>query len=317
MALEICVCGTGGGNLGTPSCFPIFDVTKQVILVEFNKADGSVNGIDLSTLTSGVLDQAFLDARVKDVDPRLRWYPTPEVKNIEDIRADDITEEFEDGTSVFIQEGPRAFNGVIVKGDPVLVGNLKKWRCLRIGAYFIDKSGNLIGKQDRPGFLDPILLQDESFSAGLVKGTDTTKQKARVSFIVSSLEDDANLNMVESSNITANLLGVSGLIDVNATAVTAISTAGFTVQLDTNFGGVTSLIPAQGMVLADFQANELTPTPGAEPIASVTESITTPGEYAFVWTTPVASGDVHQISNPSPGPLTKNFDLNAFNVTTP
>lgn len=315
--MELCVCSVGGGNLGTPSCFPIFDVTKQAILVEYKKADGSVNGIDLSTLTAGVLDQAFLDARVKDVDSSLRWYPTPEVKNITDERAEDITEEFEDGSAVFIQEGSRTFNGIIVKGDPVLVGNLKSWKCLNIGVYFIDKSGNLIGKQNRAGYLDPIQLQEESFSGGLVKGGDSTIQKARISFTVNTLEDDANLRMIESSKITANLLGVGGLVDVVATTVSAITTAGFTVQLDTNFGGVTSLIPAEGMLLADFQANELTPTPGAESIASVTESPTTPGEYAFVWTAPVGSGDVHEISNPSPGPLTKSFDLTAFTVTTP
>lgn len=315
--MELCVCGTGGGNTGRPSCFPVFDVTKQVVLVEYFKSDGSINGIDLSTLSAGVLDQAFLDARVKDVDPKLRWFPTPELKNITDERADDITEEFEDTTSVFIQVGARTFTGVIIKGDPVLLGNLKTWRCVSMGAFFIDKTGNLIGKKTRDGFLDPIKIQDESFSAGLIKGTDTTKQKASVSFIVDALDDDSDLRMIEASNITANLKGVNGLINVNATAVTSITTAGFTVQLDTDFGGVTSLIPAEGMELADFQANELTPTPGAEPIATVTESAVVKGQYAFVWTTPVASGDVHQISNPSPGPLTKNFDLKAFNVTTP
>jgi len=316
MGLELCVCGTGGGNLGTPSCYPIFDVTKQAILVEYTKADGSVNGIDLSTLTAGVLDQAYLDARVKDVDPRLRWYPTPEVKNITDERADDITEEFEDGSSVFIQEGPRAFNGVVVKGDPVLVGNLKKWRCLDIGVFFIDKSGNLIGKQNRAGYLDPIQLQEESFSAGLVKGTDTTKQKARVSFTVNTLEDDANLRMIEGSKITANLLGVGGLVDVSATAISNITATGFDAQLDTSFGGVTSLIPAEGMLVTDFSLAEVTPTPGPIVITSVTESLITPGLYTFVIPAQT-SGDLLRVSNPLAGPLAKSFDLNAFEVNIP
>jgi len=31
--MELCVCGTGGGNTGLPSCYPIFDVTKQAIFV--------------------------------------------------------------------------------------------------------------------------------------------------------------------------------------------------------------------------------------------------------------------------------------------
>jgi len=28
-------CGTGGGKLGRPSCFPVFDVTKKAILIEY------------------------------------------------------------------------------------------------------------------------------------------------------------------------------------------------------------------------------------------------------------------------------------------
>lgn len=312
---DLCACGTGGGNTGRPSCFPVFDVTKQAILVEYFKTDGSINGIDISTLTSGVLDQAFLDARIKDVDSRTRWYPTPELKNIVDERSEDITEEFEDTSSVFIQEGARSFEGLIIKGDPVLLGNLKKWRCLTVGVFFIDKAGNLIGKKTRDGFLDPIRLQDESFSAGLIKGTDTTKQKDRVSFIVSQLEDDADLRMIEGNSITANLLGVGGLVDVNATAVTNITTTGFDVQLDTSFGGCTSLIPAEGMELADFDVfNDSTSSTVV--VSSVTESTTTAGLYTFFFPAQTST-DVLFVRNPLVGPLDKSFDLNQFTVTIP
>lgn len=315
--MTLCVCDIGGGNLGRPGCFSIFDVTKQIVLVNYLKSDGSVNGIQLSALSSGVLDQTYLDERVKDVDPDTRWYPSPELKSVVDERADDITEDFEDTSSTFVSEGARSFEGLILKGDPILLGNLQQWRCLTTGVFLVDKSGNLIGDRSRDGYLDPILLQEDSFSAGLIKGTDTTKQKNRVRFVISQLMQDSNLGMIEAANITANLLGVRGLIDVVAETPTAVTTAGFTVQLNTTFGGVTSPVPAEGLELADFEANEISPTPGVESIASVTESSTTPGEYAFVWTAPVGSGDVHRISNPSTGPLTKNYDLTAFNVTTP
>lgn len=313
--MKLCVCGTGGGNTGLPNCYPIFDVTKQAIFVEYRKADGSVNGLDLSALTYGVLDQTFLDSKVKDSNPLTRWYPSPELKNIVDERSDDITEEFEDGTSVFIQEGARTFEGMIIKGDPILLGNLQKWRCLEIGVYFIDKSGNLIGKQTRDGYLDPILIQKESFSPGLMKGTDTTIQKNRIRFTVSSFENDANLRMIEASKITADLLGVNGLIDVVAGTPSNITTTGFGVQLNTNFGGVTSKIPATGLELTDFQINEVSPTPGPVTITSVTESTTTPGLYTFVF--PAAtSGDVLEVSNAS-GVLDKNYDVAKFQVTIP
>jgi len=312
---ELCACGTGGGNLGRPSCFPVFDVTKKAILVEYYKPDGSINGIELASLTGGKLDQTYLDARIKDVNGKTRWYPTPELKNITDERAEDITETFEDTSSVFIQEGARTFTGLIVKGDPVLLGNLQKWRCLTIGVFFIDKSGNLIGKKNRDGFLDPILLQDESFSASLIKGTDTTKQKDSISFIVSQLENDADLRMIEAGEITANLISAGGLVDVTVAAVGSITTTGFEAQLNTPFGGVTSPIPAEGLGLSDFEVFNNTSSSSVV-VTSVTESGVTEGLYTFVIPTQI-SGDELVVSNTSVSPLTKNFDLSKFTVTIP
>ena len=313
----LCACGTGGGNLGRPSCFPVFDVTKQAILVEYLKPDGSINGIELAGLTGGILDQTYLDARVKDVNGKSRWYPTPELKNITDERSEDITETFDDTSSVFIQEGARSFSGLIIKGDPVLLGNLQKWRCLTIGVFFIDKAGNLIGKKTRDGYLDPILLQDESFSASLIKGTDTTKQKDSLSFIISQLENDANLRMIEGSDISANLLGVGGLVDVTATTVSNITTAGFDVQLDTSFGGVTSLIPAEGMSSTDFQFFYNTTSSVITP-ATFAESTVTAGLYTITFGVgDLNSGDELIVTNPAVGPLTKSLDLVQFTVNIP
>mgnify|MGYP003150650006 CR=1 FL=1 len=311
----LCACGTGGGNLGQPSCFPVFDVTKKAILVEYNKPDGTINGIELSALTGGKVDQTFLDLRFKDVDGKTRWYQTPELKNVTDERAEDITETFEDTSSVFIQEGARAFTGLVVKGDPVLLGNLQKWRCLTIGVFFVDKAGNLIGKKSRDGFLDPILLQDESFSASLIKGTDTAKQKSSISFIISQLENDADLRMIEASEITGNLISAGGLVDIKAEAATSISTTGFKVQINTPFGGVTSPNPAEGLGLADFSVFNST-TSASVTLASVTESTAVDGLYTFV-TPSQASSDVLIISNPTVSPLAKSFDLAKFNVTIP
>jgi hypothetical protein len=311
--MSLCKCDAGGGNTGRPSCFGVFDVTKKAILVEYRNSAGDVNGIDISSLTNGILDQAYLDARIKDVDPKTRWYPTPELKNVTDERDEDITEEFEDSSSVFIQEGQRSFEGLILKGDPVLVGNMKSWRCVNMGVFFIDKSGQLIGKVTRDGFLDPIQVSDQTFSVGLIKTTDTTIQKASVKFRVSQLEDDADLRMLD--NATADLLGAEGLIDVTAETPTNVSTTGFEVQLNTNYGGLTSLVAAEGMEAGDFSIfNESTSL--AVVITSVTESPSIPGHYTFVIPAQTST-DVLAISNPTVGPLDKSYDLTQFTVTIP
>ena len=66
----------------------------------------------------------------------------------------------------------------------------------------------------------------------------------------------------------------------------------------------------------DFSGVEITPTPGAIVISSVTESVSIPGLYTFVIVAET-SGDVLEIRNQTPGPLDKNFDIAPFQVTIP
>ena len=315
----LCSCSSGGGNLGRPSCYEVFGTAKKLIFMEYFKPDGSVNSIDVSTLTGGKLDQTFLDARTKDVNPRTRWYPTPKLVTVTDVRADDTTEEIDNTTSIFIEQGVRAFEGFTIKGDPVFVGNMNAWKCLTAGVMAIDKDGNLQGAEVVSGFLYPVRLQDESLSATLIKTSvsGSTGSKTQIKFAVSELEKDSNLRMLEAVDVTADLLGVRGLVDVNAILpATSITITGFEVQLNTDYGGITNPTPAEGLVTADFSMVEISPTPGPIVITSVTESLITPGLYTFVIVAQV-SGDLLEVRNQTPGPLSKNFDLNPFQVLIP
>lgn len=313
--MALCACDSGGGNLGRPTCYSVFGAAKKLIFVEYFKEDGSVNGIDISTdLSSGVLDQTFLDGKIGNLDTNLRWYVTPELKNVVDERADDITEEFNDTSSIFIQEGARSFEGFTIKGDPVFVGNMKLWRCQTSGVFAIDKDGNLEGAEVVDGILYPVRLQDDSLSASYIKPTDTTGAKTSIKFVVSQLENDEDLRMILASNITADLTGAKGLVDVNAEAATGISTTGFTVQLFTTYGGMISKQAAEGLLTADFSGAEITPTPGTVTITSVTESLVTPGEYVFVIVAETI-GDLLRFGNKTSGDLDKGLDINDFDVT--
>lgn len=316
--MALCACNSGGGNTGRPSCYEVFGTAKKLIFVEYLKPDGSVNGIDVSTLTAGKLDQTFLDARTKDANPRTRWYPTPPLFTVEDTRADDINEEIDNTTVIFIEEGARTFEGFTLKGDPVFVGAMNAWKCISAGVFAIDNDGNLQGSETIDGILHPVRLQPESLSASLVKAStaNSTSAKTRISFAISNLEDDANLKMIEAVDITADLKNAEGLIDVTAETATAISDVSFTVQLNTIYGGMTNPIAAEGLETSDFSMVEISPTPGVSVITSVTESLSIPGLYVFVYPT-ATSGDVLEIRNQTPGPLDKNLDVSPFQVTIP
>lgn len=310
--MKACSCTSGPGNTGTPNCLAIFDVTKKVIFVEYYKQDGSINGIDLSAI-GDTFTQADLDALIRDVNPRERFYPTPELKNITDERGDNINEEFEDGSIAFIQEGARVFTGFAVGADPVWIGQLNSWRCLTTGFFLVDKAGNLIGSTAVDGFLNPIKVQDETMYAKLVKGSDTTIQKGEVGFVVEQTEDDGNLGMIENSSITANLLGASGMIDVLESTTTDISVTGFTSTLKTKYGDVLNPILAIGMEATDFALYNNT-TSEVVTIDSVTE--TPEGTYAFAFTDQNASDEL-QLSNAATDPIAKAYDLESFTIDIP
>lgn len=316
--MSLCACNSGGGNTGRPSCYDVFGAAKKLIFVEYFKPDGTVNSIEVATLPGGKLNQTYLDARVKDASPRTRWYPTPNLVSVTDERADDITETIDNTTTLFIQEGVRAFEGFALKGDPVFVGNMNSWKCLTAGVFAVDKDGNLEGSETVDGFLYPVKLQDESLSASLIKASvaNSTSSKTRIKFAIDELEDDANLRMLEAADITADLKGATGLIDVIAGTPTSISTTGFTVQLNTTYGGITNPIPAEGLDGSDFSGVELSPTPGAIVISSAIESVITPGLYVFTIVAE-SSGDLLEIRNTTPGPLVKSYDLVPFQVLIP
>lgn len=305
-----CSCVSILGNLGVPNCQTVFDVTKQIVLVPYFKNDGSINGIDLSTLT---FDQSFIDSKIQANNEQDRWYITTEMKNVVDERAEDINESFEDGTTVFIQSGPRTFLGLLIGEGPALKKNLDAWKCEIAGYYIIDKSGNFIGDNSREGFLDPIRIQNNTLSTILQRGTDTTLQKLQLTFTVDQSMDDADLGFVSAADVSGELLGSLGLLDAIAENITGIATTGFTVDLKTAFGSVLGKQKVLGLTAPDFSVFNNTTSSAVTP-TSVTEL--PDGTYTFVLPAQ-NSADVLTVGNKASGDLDKGFDINDFEVVIP
>lgn len=273
--MSVCSCNVTLGNTGTPNCYPVMGVTKKAFIVPYYDDAGSVNRIDLSTLT---FDQTYLDGKINATDDSQRWFPLPEFKNVEDVKGDSLTESFNDGSVVFIQEGARTFNAVMLKQSSVFLGKLKEARCTEIGVFFVDQNGNFIGSQIEEGFLYPIKIDENTWNPVLMKSTDTTIQKIMLSFEFDRNELDENLRMITANSITADLLNSRGLLDVNA-AYSAISTTGFTATMTLDYGNVLDPLKFKGAVLADFTLYNET-TAASVVITSVTES--SDGVYDFV-----------------------------------
>lgn len=282
MSCTACACDAGLSNTGT-GCTPIMQVAKKIIITPIYDDAGARN----SVLLSATLNQAYFDGKVNDSDASQRWFPLPELKNVEDVRGDNINESFEDQSSVFIQEGSRTFKGLMIgnsgtgAGSPQLKGKIEAARCVEVGVFVIDKAGNLIGKISADGLsLEPIEIDSQSLSAMLIKTTDSTIQKLTVMFSFAADERDEDLRMISCDEQgSANLLALRGLLNVCAT-YTDVDSDEFTAELTTEYGTPKNPGHDKGLVIGDFALYNVTDSASVT-ILTLTES--PDGFYRFTF----------------------------------
>ena len=252
--MALCNCDSGLLNTGLPNCVELAGVTKKLIMVQTTANDGTSNVIDLvGDLTGGKLTAAFITGKLNEADSSKRWFPLGEFKNVEDTKADPITESFNDGSNVFIQEGVRTFTGVLVGAPYEYLKQLNAGRCVDFSVFIIDADGSITGVYAGGDIFAPIAVDRNTFVATLMKTTDTTAQKITIAFEFSRLEKDEDLKLFSADDIDVNLLKVNGLIDVNM-AASLPTTTSTTVALTFNYGSVNNKQTLQGAVVGDFTA---------------------------------------------------------------
>ena len=310
-----CSCDAGLSNTGT-GCTPIMQVARKVILVPVYDVLGNKNRV----LYDATLNQAYFDTRLdNDTADGDKWTPLPDMKNVEDVRGDNIMETFDDQSTVFIQEASRKFTGIIVgasgsgSASPQLKGYIEQARCVNVGVYFVDKNGNLIGKNSSDGLaLEPIVIDEQSLSVMLVKTTDIKIQKLQVSFNFDINEKDEDLRMIVCDELGgADLLEIQGELEVNW-VFSAITSTTITVRLYTNYGTPINPLVVTGMAVDNFYSWQTSTTARIRnttdsadvTITGLTESPN--GTYALTYASQTV-GDVLQFAMSASG-----FDFNGM-----
>lgn len=293
--MAACTCNVSLSNTGRPGCFPVEDVALKLILVAMEKADGTANEIDLANDT---LDSSYISGLINNTDDNARWFPVGNFKQVAVERADPLTEEFDDGSIFKIRDGVKSFTGIIPKQTADLKRKLDSWGCTTFGAYIVTKSGQLIGDGGTTNKLKPIQIEAGSFDARYVHTTDTTIPRLQLNFQFVTDFDDGNLRMLEASDWTSgDLTTIEGLVDLFGGTPSSISTTAFTIQITTDYGSVLNRTGIGGLTASDFELNEISPTPGAVTIASVTEDSSTTGLYTVDFTGDAqTSGDKLRLS---------------------
>lgn len=297
MSVIACKCDAGLSNTGQPNCQPISKVARKLILVPTFDDAGALNTLDLSSPVT----QAVIDALRNQADKSKRWYPTPVLDNVEDVRADDLVESLNSGLDIFIQEGTRTFAGVHVKKAPALHLEYQSFACRQMSAFVVDKDGNLIGtqKSDDLTILTPIKIQLDTFKSSYIKPTDAAVSKVALAFAWDETENDGDLRMVLEDETTADFAALSGLLDVNS-EISGITTTEFVAKLFTDYGTALNPVLVKGLVPGDFALQNLTDD-AAVTILTAAES--PEGSYTITFAAQ-DSADVLELT-----PTKANFDF--------
>lgn len=280
MAID-CTCNNTLQNLGSPDCPPVMQIARKFIFVPKYDANGAENRLDLNPLE---VNKANLLTKINATNPLNRYYPTAQVDNTEDVRAEPVTQEFNSGKIITVRDGARTNTSVIPLGSTQELGHYKSFGCSEFGAYVIDAGGNFIYYDKGDGYAYPIQIDEQTFYCMLMKATDAEVQMISLSWQWKLSQRDQNLRFVASDLLDFNIDDLNGLFDVTGTYVSG-STAQYVLTLETtDFGTPVSDIVLADVSVVDDQGNAIA-------LASWTESASTEGSYTAVFQAAQNQGD--------------------------
>ncbi|NIO45023.1 MAG: hypothetical protein GTO02_16650 [Candidatus Dadabacteria bacterium] len=271
------------GNTGKPDCANIADVAAYLILDMAKDSSGAPKERDAADL----LTFAGLEPLLNAASPLDRLYPLGKFENVEHNREDDVFWTANSGKQAFVREGFKNFSGMLINAPRELVGLLNANNCKNFGFHIIDDSNQLISKKGSTAAkCKPILIDNDTFRAKYVEATNDAPAMIMLSFQWKSTEKDQNIKVATGLDYTGEDL--YGLLNADALySAIAVDSVVATITT-TDYGHA-----VEGLQLADFSLEEVSPTPGAIAISGVSE--TSAGVYTISFAAQT-SGDVLRLS---------------------
>lgn len=294
-----CLCGSGAKNLGQPGCVETLDYPVKVGFEQRIANDGTLNCINLDVDT---IDDAYMTAWLNEQDESKRLFMGGTIVNVVDERGDPITYDA-NNIGYIASEGNRVFTYEIVENaSPQLVAAINGFSCKDTTVYTFSVSSQIGGNGRTPDKLYGYRIEKNTLYAKLMPATRDTPERIMVTFTLSILEKDEDRAFVPYTptetgvgRLVVDPLNYDGLVDTNIGAASDITTASFVANISFDYGAQANKEPFVGGVLADFSLEEISPTPGAVVLTSVTESVSNPGEYTFVFPAET-SGDILRLT---------------------
>lgn len=282
--MSVCANKVGLYNLQPAGCLVTPGITKKFIFVPYFKADGSINGIDLSSPFA----EAQIDALINQMDKNLRWYPTATVSNFVTDRADPITETI-DNVDYIVSEGVRTMSGDFLSASAGLAKKINANNAVEVGVFLVDSANGLTGIKSGCNDLNPIRLERNQFGK-LMFPTESNVFKVMWSATWSRLITDGDLVTLCYEDHLTDILSKNGLVDVVACNTTVVDAS----TLKTSFNipnGSAKGIAFAGLVAGDFQLINET-TSATVSITAIAENPDGTYEFSFAAQT---TGDIGKL----------------------
>ena len=279
-----CNCDSGLYNLQSGTCIVKPAITRKFVFVEYFKADGTINGIDLSA----PFGQTEIDALINQEDKKLRWFMSDTASNFVTERADPNTETI-DNVNFITSQGTRTMSADFLASSTELAKKIDSNNCVELGVYLIDEDNGISGILNRDGFLDPIRLEKNAFGK-VVFPTESTIFKVMLSTTWFKSVKDGDLKVLTFADHQTDMLNKRGLVDVEAKAIEVVDATSVKVSYNTADGSAFGS-PFKGLVFGDFVMENKT----AGSSMTVSASVENPdGTYTITFAA-ATTGDLAEI----------------------
>ncbi len=294
-----CNCDTGLFNLQSGSCLINPAITRKFVFVEYFKADGTINGIDLSA----PFGETEIDALLNQTDKKLRWFLSDTASNFVTERADPNTETI-DNVNFITSQGIRTMTADFLASSSELAKKIDSNNCVEMGVYLVDEDNGISGILSRDGFLDPIRLERNAFGK-VIFPTESTIFKVMFSSTWQKSVQDGDLRVLTFADHQTDMLNKRGLIDVKESDAASVTATTATVRFTTVDGSAYGSA-FTGLLPADFTMANLTTPATFQPSAALENP---DGTYLLTFTAQTTS-DLGTITATSAG-----FEFEVANIT--
>jgi len=294
-----CNCDTGLFNLQSGSCLINPAITRKFVFVEYFKADGTINGIDLSA----PFGETEIDALLNQTDKKLRWFLSDTASNFVTERADPNTETI-DNVNFITSQGIRTMTADFLASSSELAKKIDANNCVEMGVYLVDEDNGISGILSRDGFLDPIRLERNAFGK-VIFPTESTIFKVMFSSTWQKSIQDGDLRVLTFADHQTDMLNKRGLIDVKESDAASVTATTATIRFTTNDGSAYGSA-FTGLLVGDFAMFNTTTAAAVVPTLAVENP---DGTYLLTFPAQTTS-DLGTITATSAG-----FEFEVANIT--